>query len=195
MQNKPLMQEFVKNLLEKNLPENYLYHNSGHTIYVQAKAIEIGRHEACPENELNLLSIAALWHDTGYIKMDGQHEEQSCFLARKFLPEYGLSADEIDEICGMIMATKIPQLPKTKLEEIIADADLEYLGTESFEEKSKSLFHEILSMNPSLTKEKWDQMQISFLQKHRYFTRFCIENREPVKLIHLNGLIDSVKSI
>jgi uncharacterized protein len=191
MQNKLLMQEFVINLLKSNLPEIYYYHNPEHTLYVQAKALEIGRHEGCTAEELKLLGTASLWHDTGYIKMYGQHEEQSCLLARQYLPEYGYSATDIDLICGMIMATKIPQLPKTKLEEIIADADLEYLGTSSFEIKSESLFHELRSMNPSLTEAKWDQMQISFIQSHHFFTRFCKENREPVKQIYLNKLVQS----
>ena len=35
-------------------------------------------------------------------------------------------------------ATKIPQTPLTKLEEIICDADLDYLGREDFFEISRS---------------------------------------------------------
>ena len=49
-------------------------------------------------------------------------------MAKEELPKFGLSEKDIELICGMIMATKIPQNPKTKLEKIIADADLEYLG-------------------------------------------------------------------
>ena len=189
MRNKQAMKDFVLDLLRNNLPENYYYHNSAHTIYVGEKAHEIGLQDQCTMQELKLLSVAALWHDTGYIKTYKDHEEESCLNARQHLPDYGYSVTEVDLICGMIMATKIPQNPKTKLEEIIADADLEYLGTSSFEVKSVSLFHELHSINPSLTEEKWNQMQISFLQKHHYFTRFCIENRESVKQIHLSKLV------
>ena len=186
------MRDFVINLLKSNLPEKYYYHDPEHTLYVQEKAIEIGRFEACSDEELKFLSTAALWHDTGYIKMYGNHEEQSCILARHYLPEYGYSSHDVDLICGMIMATKIPQLPKTKLEEILADADLEYLGTASFEVKSDNLFRELQTMNSSLTKEKWDQMQISFISKHKYFTRFCNENKEPVKQIYLRKLNNAI---
>jgi uncharacterized protein len=189
MRNKQEMKDFVLDLLRNNIPEKYYYHNSAHTIYVREKGQEIGLHEQCTIKELQLLSVAALWHDTGYIKTYKDHEEESCAIARQHLPDYGYSVSDVDLICGMIMATKIPQLPGTKLEEIIADADLEYLGTPSFEVKSISLFHELHSINPLLTVEKWNQMQISFLQKHHYFTRFCIENREPVKQIHLRKLV------
>ena len=183
------MKNFIVRLLKNNLPDFYFYHDYLHTLYVEEKALEIGRHEGCSDEELKLLSIAALWHDTGYIKLYKHHEEESCLMARKYLPEYGLSSSDIEKVCGMIMATKIPQNPTNKLEEIIADADLEYLGTPSFEFKSDCLFRELLSVNAKLTETKWNQMQISFLQEHHYFTRFCIENRDPVKQTHLNELL------
>jgi uncharacterized protein len=193
MPNKSQMQEFVLDMLRNKLPVQYYYHNPEHTLYVQEKTMEIGLNEKCTEEELNLLSIAALWHDAGYIRIYNNHEEQSCLLARQFLPDYGISQDDIDTICSLIMATKIPQTPKNKLEQILADADLEYLGTENFEIKSHLLFHELQLLNPLLTEEKWNQMQISFLQKHKYFTQFCVENREPVKQIYLNKLVNSVE--
>jgi len=188
MQSKLPMKDFVISLLKTKLSEYYYYHNHEHTLYVTEKAIEIGRQEACTEKELELLSLAALWHDTGYITTYHNHEEESCLLARHYLTEYGYSAPDIDEVCGMIMATKMPQSPKSKLEEIIADADLEYLGTSGFETKADRLFKELQQINTSLTEEKWRLMQISFLQNHRYFTRFCKENREDVKQMNLSKL-------
>ena len=188
MQNKLQMETLVVNLLETNISETYLYHNLAHTLYVQEKAIEIGKYEGCTAHELELLSTAALWHDTGYVKTYTDHEEESCILARKNLPEYGFSIGDIDLVCGMIMATKIPQSPKNKLEEILSDADLEYLGTENVEVKAFSLFRELQSLDPLMTAEKWKQMQISFLQQHHFFTDFCKKYREPFKQIYLNRL-------
>jgi len=188
MQSKLSMKDFVISLLKNKLSEHYYYHNHEHTLYVIEKAIEIGRHEGCSEKELELLSVAALWHDTGYTTIYNNHEEESCLLARQYLPDYGYSVPDIDEVCGIIMATKMPQSPKTKLEEIIADADLEYLGTSGFETKADRLFKELQQINKSLTEEKWRLMQISFLQNHRYFTRFCKENRENVKQMNLSKL-------
>ena len=191
MRNNLSMKNFIVNLLRNNIQEQYHYHNFNHTLYVEEKALEIGRHEECTGEELELLSAAALWHDTGYIKTYINHEEESCLMARQYLPAYGYSTAEIDRVNGMIMATKIPQSPENKLEEILADADLEYLGTDSFEIKSDNLFKELQFLNSSLTEEKWNQMQISFLQKHHYFTRFCKENRTPIKQIYLNKLVSN----
>lgn len=193
MQSKQEMKEFVIGLLKDNLKENYYYHNYKHTLYVIDIAAEIGKEEACTAAEMELIDTAALWHDTGYIRTYKNHEEESCNLARQYLPEYGYSEDEINKVCGMIMATKIPQSPKNKLEEVLADADLEYLGTESFDNTADDLFRELRFINPELTEEKWNQVQISFLKNHRYFTRFCKENKEPVKQDYLNKLINEQK--
>jgi predicted metal-dependent HD superfamily phosphohydrolase len=156
------------------------------------KAIEIGQYENCTEHEIKLLIAAALWHDTGYTNTHHGHEEESCALARQYLPGFGYSDNDIDTICGMIMATKIPQLPKNKLEEIIADADLEYLGTEDAANKADSLFRELHSINPSLTFEEWNRVQISFLQQHHYFTHYCKNKREPFKQSYLEHLINKM---
>jgi uncharacterized protein len=184
------MKKFVIQLLKEQLSPFYYYHSYEHTLYVMSKATEIAQHENCTAKEMELLSAAALWHDTGFINIYDNHEEEGCGLAEKFLPGYGYSLEDIHKICGMIMATKIPQTPKNKLEEIIADADLEYLGTEGAAATAENLFCELRHINPSLTRKKWNELQISFLQQHHYFTRFCKENREPAKLHYLHKLMN-----
>ncbi|MEP7165457.1 MAG: phosphohydrolase [Ferruginibacter sp.] len=192
MQSNQPMKEFVMNLLKSKLPLSYHYHEPAHTLYVQDKTIEIATQENCTPKEIALLSVAALWHDTGFINIYKGHEEESCKLAMQYLPGYGYSADDIQTICGMIMATKLPQSPKNKLEEIIADADLEYLGAKDADIMAEKLFSELQSLNPALTREKWNRQQISFIKNHHYFTRFCREYRESVKSAYLKKLQDKV---
>lgn len=189
MQNKQHMEAFVTDFLKANLPPWYYYHSCEHSLYVMNKVVEIGEQENCTTEEIELLKTAALWHDAGYVKSYTNHEEEGCVLVRNYLPEFGFMAGEIKTICGMIMATKIPQSPKNKPEEIIADADLEYLGTADTGTKADLFFKELQHLNPSLTKADWDNTQISFLQKHHYFTRYCKENKEPIKQNYLNELL------
>lgn len=191
MQSKTHMKEFVIDMLNNNLPLFYYYHNYKHTLYVTEKAVEIGQAENCSEKELELLSIAALWHDTGYIKTYKGHEAEGCKLARQYLPEYGYTIDDIDKICGMIMATKIPQTPKNKLEEILADADLAYLGTTHANDLTQKMFKELNALNPLVTIEVWNKTEIDFLTAHRYFTGHCKKNMEPIKQAYLKSLIDN----
>jgi uncharacterized protein len=191
MQNKTPMKEFVIDMLKDKLPANYYYHNYKHTLYVLEKAIEIGKYENCTQKELELLTVAALWHDTGYIHTYKGHEEESCLLAKKYLPSYGYSDSEITRINGMIMATKILQTPTNKLEEILADADLEYLGTDAAADIAHLLFKELQSLNPSLTAEAYNTLQINFLNSHHYFTNYCKINIDPLRNTYHKKLMDA----
>ena len=185
-----LLNDLVISLLKTKIPATYYYHNYEHTLYVLDKAIEIGIAENCTSEEMKLLATAALWHDTGYIHTYKGHEEESCLLARQYLPGYDFTTADIDKICGMIMATKIPQSPQNKLEEIIADADLEYLGTSNAAVSANNLFKELNAIHPLLTEQDWNNTEIDFLTAHRYFTGYCKANKEHIKQAYLKSLID-----
>ena len=79
-----------------------------------------------------ILKTAVLFHDMGYINQYENNETIGVEYARKFLPEYGYFKIQIEKISKLILVTKVPQTPKNKLEKIICDADLDYLGREDF---------------------------------------------------------------
>jgi predicted metal-dependent HD superfamily phosphohydrolase len=168
-----------KEILAK-LPDHLTYHNLDHTAYVLEKAIFLAKESHVSAEDLHLLKLAALFHDTGFIDNPKDHEEKGCKIAEVYLAK-GYSKAELDKIYGMIMATKIPQSPTTLLENILADADLEYLGTDLFEEIGESLFVELKHFNPNFTEQAWDELQLVFMQKHHYHTEYCQKNREPKK--------------
>lgn len=182
------MMQLVETLINNSVAATYPYHNFHHTLYVCQQAIEIAKQESCRGEDIRLLKAAALWHDTGYIQTYSGHEEESCVLARKYLPEFGFTPYEVNAICGMIMATRIPQTPKNLLEQIVADADLYYLGTEEAETQATQLFQELKQLNPNLQEELWNRTQILFLEQHQFFTNYCRQHAEPVKHRYLNWL-------
>lgn len=97
------------------------------------QAVDIAKHEGIEDNnDLLLLKISALYHDVGFLTIYTGHEEISCEVVSHELYDFGFSKEQVDIICGMIRATKVPQQPQTKLEEIICDADLDYLGRDDF---------------------------------------------------------------
>jgi predicted metal-dependent HD superfamily phosphohydrolase len=162
------------------LPDHLTYHNLDHTAYVLEKAIFLAKQSHVSAEDLHLLKLAALFHDTGFIDNPKDHEEKGCKIAEGYLAK-GYSKAELDKIYGMIMATKIPQSPSTNLEKILADADLEYLGTDLFEQIGESLFTELKHFNPNFTEQAWDELQLVFMQKHFYHTEYCQKHREPKK--------------
>ena len=188
MRNYEAIEEHIIGLLKDNLPQNLYYHGVHHTYDVLSAALLIAKEEKITEHELFLLKVAILYHDAGFTSAYQNHEEASCALAKKDLPLFELNPEETGIICGMIMATKIPQKPHTLLEKIIADADLEYLGTDSFQRIGDTLFEEAKIYLNVKTRRQWDEIQANFLRKHHYFTGFCISHREGIKQKHLMEL-------
>ena len=146
------------------------------------------------KNDLYLLKIAALYHDTGFIISKDEHEAISCEIATKELKELGLDSEEIEQVCEMIMATRIPQNPTSDLAKILADADLEYLGTDKFLKFSQKLYKELLHYTPDLSLDQWNEIQVKFISKHHYHTNYCKQNREPKKQKNLNLIMKQLNN-
>lgn len=174
--------------LNQGLPEWLTYHNAQHTLYVLEQAQIIALNEQIIDRDLLLVKIAALYHDTGFLVNRKDHEKIGCSIASRDLKGSDLDPIEIEKICGMIQATHIPQQPETLLEKIVADADLEYLGTDNFKTFGNKLYREILHSQPNLTELEWNETQIDFLSKHHYHTSYCKQFKEPVKQKNLDLL-------
>jgi len=173
--------DFIINKLRNDLPPHLIYHNIEHTCDVYLAAEIIGAQENISAGDLKLLLTAALYHDSGFlIKVEG-HEEESCRIAKEHLPLFGYTAHETDVICGMIMATRVPQLPLTPLEKILADADLDYLGRDDFFTTGHRLFLELELAGALGNEQEWNQLQLEFMKKHSYFTKSAINLRQEKK--------------
>jgi class 3 adenylate cyclase/predicted metal-dependent HD superfamily phosphohydrolase len=183
--------EDISAFIQEKLDKKLFYHGFHHTMYVLKVAEEIGNYEKISEHDMLLLKTAVLLHDSGFSRVYNGHEEEGCNIAEELLPDYGYTESDIERIKGMILATKIPQTPHNLLEEIIADADLEYLGTDQFTTISSTLFNEWQAFDMIRTEEQWMNAQINFISKHHYFTSYCKKFRTDKKLENLNNLIDS----
>lgn len=180
--------------IEAELPRNLYYHCYEHVQDVYCSAMNLAEMEGVVGNELTLLKTAVLFHDSGFIKGMNNHEEVGCGIARETLPEYGYTEDQINAICGMIMATRIPQSPKNKLEEIICDADLDYLGRDDFWTIAPNLFRELRELGLLDSEQDWNRLQLKFLSGHRYFTVSAKGLRQAKKEAHLNKIKSIVES-
>lgn len=142
--------------------------------------MEIAAAENLSEKDIRLLRIAVLYHDAGFIYVYKNHEERGCEMAKKHLPAFGFNNKEIDAICKMIMATQ--------LEKIVCDADLAYLGGKNFSSTAQSLFRELKIYADVKDENEWNKIQKNFLKQHHYFTKFCIDNKEPQKKKYLKEI-------
>lgn len=185
---------FILDKLHSELSDQLFYHGIHHTLDVLEVTAELCRVLKVSAYETILLKTAALFHDAGFTVSSEEHEQLGCDIVRRHLPDFGYSAIEIEKICGMIMATKIPQSPQTKLEEIICDADLDYLGRTDFYEIAASLFEELRAFDRIKTEEEWNRIQVRFLESHSFFTSVNIDRRRPQKLVYLSSLKDLVST-
>jgi predicted metal-dependent HD superfamily phosphohydrolase len=181
--------ETIVHHLEQNLPLDLFYHGIHHTFDVFDAALVIAENEKIDSaDDLTLLKTAALFHDSGFTIDASKHEECGCDLAREILPACDYTNSQIDQICGMIMATKIPQQPLNLLERIICDADLDYLGRDDFFKIGDTLYQELKAFDKIKDVTQWNQLQISFLSNHQYHTEFSRGNREIKKQENLQAV-------
>lgn len=182
------LEQIITDKLRQELSPKLYYHSVDHTKRVVKNVAVFGTYHDISPKDMKLLKIAALFHDSGFIYTIENHEEASCEIAREFLLKFNMTENDILKVCGMIMATKIPQTPINLLEKIIADADLEYLGTDDFEKIGGYLFQELKEINPNLTFAKWNEIQINFIEKHLYFTEYGQKYLSRTKKKHLMEL-------
>lgn len=180
--------DYVLNKLENDLDPHLYYHGLHHTKDVLSSVEKIAEQEGVSHDDISLLKVAAAYHDCGFLVLYKNHEEAGCGFAYEALPKFGFSKEQMDIIFGMIKATKVPQSPKSKLEEIICDADLDYLGRDDFDKISRSLFEEFKYWNIVTDQHTWMQIQLNFLENHEYWTDFSKKNRSRAKLKRLEEL-------
>ncbi len=181
------IEKHVISKLQECLPEFLTYHNINHTLDVLNQSINIAEKEGINSyDELLLLKIAALYHDTGFLYIYKEHEEKSCEIAWEELRQFDVPDDKIALVCEMIRATKIPQSPKSFLAQILCDADLDYLGRHDFYSIGEGLYKEFIHQKVVRNEIEWNKLQVSFLENHHYFTSSSKQNREELKQQHLN---------
>lgn len=179
---------FILDKLDKELSSLLFYHGKHHTLDVLQITEDLCAIENITEEDTILLKTAALFHDSGFTVNHKGHEELGCQIVRETLPEFDYNAVQIQQICGMIMATKIPQTPQNHLEEIICDADLDYLGRDDFYKIGNSLFKELQALDILDDEQKWNKIQVSFLSSHHYHTKTNKSRRAPIKQKYLKEL-------
>lgn len=181
----------VTQLLQALNPD-LTYHNQDHTLDVVAQAERIALDEGIDDpQQLLLLKVAALYHDTGFLKIYNKHEEESCAIFLFDSTTFPFTEKEKTTILQLIMATQLPQKPTNALEKVICDADLDYLGRPDFYTTGDKLKTELLNFGLISNIEEWEERQLLFLKSHSYHTHSSKALREPVKQKHLSRLLQT----
>ena len=187
-------EEFVRDLLATQIPENLSYHDIIHTEYVVGRAELIGQHSGLSESDLNLVKVAAWFHDTGFAVRSSGHEEESQKIATQFLSSKGIEEIQIEKVNRCIQATKMPQNPGDDLlARVVCDADMAYLSEEFYITRTNLLRKEWNSESDSkLTKTAYYKETVEMFNGHRYHTDYAESIFAPGKAKNLQLLHDLI---
>jgi HD superfamily phosphodiesterase len=189
--NLPAAREFILQRLLTGLDPRMIYHNYQHTLDVCHTARELGVRESVSPGEMETLETAALFHDTGLLDGYADHEEKSAEYAAEHLPRFGFPEEEIRKIRKLIRCTRLPQEAESRLDQILCDADLYYLGQDEFFVNSFKLKLEWKLFGVrDYTLREWLELQQKFLSSHRYFTATARSEREQGKKRHLTEITE-----
>lgn len=150
----------------QGMPSN-AYHNFRHTEDVLGTARQLSVLEGIAGEDAFLLETTALLHDYVFVIGAKDNEEKSADFARQYLPAIGYSAEQAKKVAELVLATKMPTKPKSLLEQVICDADVDNLGREDFLERSE----EVRKEAGAEYGEKWLNGLICFLESHGYYTK------------------------
>lgn len=175
--------------LERDLPADLTYHNLWHTRDdVLPAAQRLAALCGLGEVEMRLVETAAAFHDTGYTVQRQEHERFSAQIAGEALPAFGFSPAHVVAVQEMIMATQLPQSPRTLLEQIVADADLDVLGREDLATRNQALRDELAASGTQISDEGWLASQLQLLESHHYWTAAARSLRDAGKQRNLEML-------
>jgi len=187
-------ENFVKNLLDDKLANDFYYHDFRHAMAVKDYVEIIAKECNLNEADINLLRIAALFHDTGFISSVENHVEQGIEIVTDFLNTHSIDKESIDSIAEIIMATKMPQNPKNKLSEILCDADLMYIAEDNCYEHMEAMYEESATTHEEYSNRNlFDLETIRFFSSHTYFTDFGKRVLQPKKEAAEGLIIERMK--
>ena len=138
----PLVAGVLRELAEK-LPLHLRYHSVAHTEEVLAEAVLYALADGVSDAEIELLALAAAFHDSGFLDSPEHNEIEGARRAVRAMRAAGTYTEaQIQLVERMILDTKmnvtregIKQVPGTELSIYLLDADLSNLGREDFFEK------------------------------------------------------------
>jgi len=190
------LKNYVFEFFKEKLPVEAVYHNYNHTYEVVQACMEIGNSEGINIEDFEALLTAAWLHDTGYILGFEDHESKSKKIATDYLKSKNKSESFIQLVCELIDATRMPQKPKNKLQNIICDADLFHLGTENFNKKSILLRSEFEQLcNISFSNKEWLNKDFKFLSEHKYFTDYAFVKLNEQKTLNVLKVKKDLKKL
>ncbi len=163
--------DYVMNLLQTKLPQEFHYHNLAHTADVVEGCEVLSAEAGLDPADYEMLMLAAWFHDSGYTRTRENHERVSAEIAEAWLKGRNYPPEKIKVIRDLIASTKKDAPTPTYLSELLHDADLSHMGRKRFFERGEMLRTEQqLLTGRKINDVDWEKLQHDFLLKNDFIT-------------------------
>jgi predicted metal-dependent HD superfamily phosphohydrolase len=171
-------ENYIFELFKDKVSKDHLYHNFHHIFRVVEAVTEIGKGSNISEDQLEILQLAAWFHDAGYSISEELHEQKSAEIAEEFLKKENYPTEKIDQVKSLILATCAFSEPQNLLEEIMKDADTSHFASENYIGIAELLKLEWeTTQNLSMSDVEWASTNRNLLLTcHRFYTDYAKEN-------------------
>ena len=195
-----IVDQYIRELFRNELPGGIKYHDADHTLHpikgVVAVANRIAISEDISEHDRELLITAAYFHDTGYIREYDKNEPIAARMAGRILKLIGFKSNEIEKVQKMILSTDPEREPKTDIEKILCDADLDNLGREDFFKLDGKLRDGRRARGIDVSDDaKWYRSTLEIIKKDQYYTESQKKLREKGKQKNIKRLLNKLENI
>jgi len=160
------------------LPESLHFHKLEYARKVYNQSFLLCRSEGIEEEGRLLVRTAAMMLFTGYIQDYHNFENRSAVISREILPDFSYSEKQIDQISNLILATKIPFKPNNRLEKILIDARMDYIGWPDYTTVAKDLFKEMKEAGSNINGQQFKKQQQELLFNFEFYTVAAQRMRE-----------------
>lgn len=170
------VEKHISDLLSTRLDERYVYHNLKHTLAVRDACLLLANKSGIPDEDREVLELAALLHDTGFIEQYNGHEDVSCRIAADLLSQHNYPAEKSEKVLACIATTQLSSQPETLLEMLMRDADLAHLASDDYFLSVAALREEWrIFQQQTYPDHEWNELNHKFLKGHSYYTNAARE--------------------
>jgi class 3 adenylate cyclase len=172
------LEEQVFEEIINKLPDTMHFHRPEYARRVYNQSYLLCRSEEVDQEGRLLARTAALMLFTGLSQDYYNFENRSAVICRDILPGFSYSERQIDQICNLILSTKIPFQPNNRLEKILIDARMEYIGRPDYTEQLNLLFKELKAAGSKINGQQFKKQQQELLYEFRFYTTAAQRLRE-----------------
>jgi len=186
----PIILKALRKLAD-GLPGDLHYHSLQHTCDVLHETINFAVRDQVDDRKVELLAIAAAYHDTGFLVQRFGNEPIGAEYAREAMIESGgYSTVEIELVQQLILDTRmsltregLKQVPSCELSTYLLDADLGNLGRDDFFEKG-----ELHRREAGWSEAEFLYFAYNILRHHYWHSRSAFDLRQAKKLANIEAL-------